>query len=175
MRTRLRMAIDAAAAAALASALILGALWLHDSTRRWEEPRWESGSFDLLRAGALTPGARALRGTWVAPVNPRCGHCLNTLRRIYHTWAMRVAPPRLVALIVDTPARPRAAALRPIPPIAVWWDHDGIWRRRWGHRLYGELIEFDAAGRFVRTAAVSEFLKSAPVESFAPATGRGGS
>jgi hypothetical protein len=174
MSVRLHWAIDVAAVAALVSALLLGAFWLRDRMRRWEEPGWGNGSFALLRAETTAPGARASYGTWVAPVNPRCEHCLNMLRRMHTACAARASQPRLVALIVDTPARPPAAALRLIPPMAVWWDRGGIWRRRWGHRLYGELIEFDAAGRYVRTAAVSEFLNPAPLQSFAPVTRRGG-
>jgi len=175
MSVRLHRTIDVAAVAALVSALLLGAFWLRDRMQRWEEPRWENGSFALLRAEAPRPGGRVSFGTWVAPVNPRCEHCLSMLRRMQAACAARASRHRLVALIVDTPARPPAAALRLIPPMAVWWDRGGIWRRRWGHRLYGELIEFDAAGRYVRTAAVSEFLKPVPPRSFAPVTRRGGS
>ena len=75
------------------------------------------------------------------------------LRRLHAEWAAARAPERLIALIVDARRRPGADLLRAIPRLPVWWDRDGVWRRRWGHRLYGELIEFDPAGRYLRTVA----------------------
>ncbi len=175
MSAPLRIAMNLAAAAALAAALLLGALWLGDRAHRWERPRWEGGSFVPLRAGPRVVGEA--QPLWVVPVNPRCRHCLTTLRRLHVAWARQARPEELIALIVDTRARPPAALLRAVPPVPVWWDRRGIWRRRWGHRLYGELIQFDATGRFVRTAAAGEVLRSArrpaPTQPSAPATSPG--
>ena len=179
MSARLRNATNIAAAVAVMAALALGALWLRDRTRRWEEPRWGSRSFVLVRGGAPAPGGPTRMATWVAPVNPRCPHCVTTLRRLHDTWSTRGAAAGLIALIVDTAARPHPSALRAIPPVPVWWDRHGIWRRRWGHRLYGELIEFDGSGRFVRTATAHEVLRDlrpdpAVKEPFAPITSNQG-
>jgi hypothetical protein len=157
MSARLRVATNLAAAVALAAALSLGALWLADRTRRWEVPRWESGAFVPVRAGPIAD--RRVPNLWVVPVNPRCPRCVATLQRLHGACERRGRPVVLVVLIVDTPARPAAAALRGLPPVPVWWDRHGVWRRRWGHRLYGEVIQFDASGRFVRTAAAAEYLR----------------
>ena len=76
--------------------------------------------------------------------------------------------------IVDAPRRPREGALARIPTDQIWWDVHDLWRGRWGHRLYGELIQFDGAGRFVRTVLAEDIIRSGrlplPDESMAPAT-----
>ena len=98
---------------------------------------------------------------------------MTTLWQLHAAWARHGWREELIALIVDTPARPDARALRAIPPVPVWWDRGGVWRRRWGHRLYGELIQFDASGCFVQTLAAEEVLRRArlsdPGGSSAPA------
>ena len=177
MRLSLRSAINGATGLVLIGALALGGVWLHDRARRWEVPRWTAGTFVPIRAEERPAGGA--RATWVAVVNPACANCLGTLRRLHGRWTRAPRAGRLVALIVDTPARPDANALRVLPPIAVWWDRDGVWRRRWGHRVYGELLEFDAAGSHLRTIAGDRALRDArtlaPGASQAPVhEGRGG-
>ena len=157
MSVRLRTAMNLASALALAGALLLGALWLGDRARRWERPRWTSDLFVPLRAGRSED--RGDQARWAVAVNPRCPHCMTTMWRLHASWARFGRRQELVALIVDTPARPDAHTLRAIPPVPVWWDRNGVWRRRWGHRLYGELIQFDASGCFVRTLAAEEVLR----------------
>lgn len=159
---------------ALAGALALGWTWHRDRARHWEEPAWAEDRFVRLRVGQRAdPGTPA---TWMVPVNPRCPHCLATLRRLHATWRRGGRPERLIALIVDTPRRPGADALRAIPWLPVWWDRDGVWRKRWGHRLYGELIEFDPTGHYLRTIAARDALplrmSVAPEDSPAPATSK---
>ncbi len=44
-----------------------------------------------------------------------------------------------------------AGTLAGLPGAAVWWDARGDWRRRWGHRVYGEVMSCDRAGRFLGT------------------------
>jgi hypothetical protein len=129
------------ATAWIAATLMLGGLWLADRTRRWEEPRWPDPSFVALRGRPSTPGPAR-----VMVVNPGCERCLASLRR---TVAIRAGTDRWIALIVDTPARPGARVLRQLPEMPVWWDRGGVWRGRWGHRVYGEILDFDAAGRLV--------------------------
>jgi hypothetical protein len=152
--------------------LALGWAWHRDRTDHWEEPEWPDDRFVGLRAGQRSdPGGLA---TWMVPVNPRCPRCLAMLRRLHVGWARRARPERLIALIVDVPRHPSADLLRAIPALPVWWDRDEVWRKRWGHRLYGELIEFDRSGRYLRTVSAHEVLRRllavAPTDTLAPAT-----
>ena len=172
MSAALRVVVNAGAGAVLVGTLALGAAWFRDRSRHWEAPRWPSAGFVAVRREGT--GAVAGGGTWVAVVNPRCARCVATLRGLHDRWRRAARGERLVVLIVDAPGRPVADLLRGIPPLPVWWDRDGLWRRRWGHRLYGELIEFDAAGRWVRTIAGERAFRGArppvPRDRKAPAT-----
>jgi hypothetical protein len=127
-------------AAALAA---LGWLWHLDRARIWQTPRLGA---PLVLMCAATADSSA--GTWLVAVNPDCAHCLQTLARL-------VARPRrglrVGALIVDTPRRPAAATVAPLRATPLWWDERGDWRRRWGHRVYGEVLCFDPRGRYVST------------------------
>lgn len=157
MSAPLRIAMNAAAGALAIAALTLGGLWHADRGRRWEEPRWAAGRFVALR-----PGQEDRHGggaTWLVVVNPRCARCVTALRTLHAGWARARRGERLAALVVDTPARPGAAVLRALPPVPVWWDRDHVWRKRWGHRLYGELIGFDTAGRHLGTVAGEHALR----------------
>jgi hypothetical protein len=159
MSAPLRIAMNAVAGALVVAALALGGLWHADRGRRWEEPRWTAGRFVALRPALdREPGKRSL---WLLVVNPRCDRCVTTLRRVQARWARARPDERLAVLIVDSPARPGAAILRGLPPVPVWWDRDHVWRKRWGHRLYGELIGFDAAGRHLGTVAGEHALRLA--------------
>jgi hypothetical protein len=168
----LRIGLYALLALAGALALALGWSWHRDRTRHWEEPILADARFIRLEAGQRhQSGGRA---TWMVPVNPRCPRCLSTLRRLHSGWVRRGRPERLIVLIVDARRSPGADLLRAIPELPVWWDRDGVWRRCWGHRLYGELIEFDPAGRYLRTFpardALPRLTSTAPGDSTAPAT-----
>lgn len=168
--------MDLGAGAALISVMLLGAWWASDRARRWEPPRWSRESFDLLRAmPRVEPRGE---GRWAMAINPRCPSCLGALWRLHATWPRHSAAEELVALIVDTPVRPGPRALRRLPPISVWWDRENRWRRRWGHRLYGELIQFDGSGRYLQTITAEEAPRitgpRAPGDSTAPALERRG-
>ncbi len=165
--------MDLAAGAALLLVVFLGCWWASDRARRWEPPRWSMDTFVPLRASPrAAPAAPTL---WVVAVNPRCPSCIGTLRRLHAVWARQDRPEELIALIVDSPARPEPGALRGIPPIPVWWDRENLWRVRWGHRLYGELLEFDASGRYLRSITADDAARTASrEESTAPALERRG-
>lgn len=185
MSARLRLITNLGAGLATLGALALGGAWLADRAHRWEQPAWQPRAFVRLERGtAVRLGAVAApsdrpgsRDRWVMPVNPRCSHCMTTLRRLHETWSQRAWEPDLITLIVDTPVRPGEDALVPIPTAQVWWDARGIWRGRWGHRLYGEIIQFDGAGRFVRTVLAQDLVRRRrlplPTDTHAPAKGGG--
>jgi len=54
-------------------------------------------------------------------------------------------------LIVDQEREPSPRSVAMLRAETVWWDRAGVWRGRWGHRLYGELLRFDASGKYVET------------------------
>jgi hypothetical protein len=56
---------------------------------------------------------------------------------------------RVVALVVDSRAQPALHRAETLRVDELWWDAQGVWRHRWGHRLYGELMRFDAEGRLL--------------------------
>ena len=98
----------------------------------------------LLRGATAGPVAE----TWLVAVNPACPHCLETHARLA---AGAGRGRRVGALVVDTPRRPGATTLAALAPGPVWWDARGDWRRRWGHRVYGEVLCFDRHGRYLAT------------------------
>ena len=130
----------ALAGAALAA---LGRFWHLDRTRVWQTPGLGA---PLVLVGAATAVSSA--GTWLVAVNPDCVNCLQALARLA---ARSPRGLRVGALIVDTPRRPDAATLAALRAAPVWWDARGDWRRRWGHRVYGEVLCFDPRGRYLRT------------------------
>jgi hypothetical protein len=89
--------------------------------------------------------------TWAVAVNPGCALCRGSLERAQSVRRLAHTPVRLAVLVVDTPRRPHSATVALLPADELRWDSTGAWRRRWGHRIYGELLCFDRAGRFVRT------------------------
>ena len=172
MRTPLRWVVDVAAGVAFVLVALLAGWWATDRARRWELPRWSSESFELLLAAPNDEPHGPRR--WAVATNPRCGHCVATAWRLYDAREGEPWPAELVALIVDTPERPDVGTLLRLPPIPLWWDRENQWRKRWGHRLYGEVLEFDAAGLHVRTLDASEALQGVepvdPEPSQAPVT-----
>ena len=139
---------SAALVVACVGALIaLGVVWRRDRARVWEMPRFTSQAFVRLAGGELPEGAREL---WLVAVNPKCPHCT---RHLAHTLIARRGEPgvRVGILLVDTPKPPAAEAFANVAVDGLWWDERETWRRRWGHRVYGETIVFDKAGRYLRT------------------------
>ena len=130
--------------------VVLGALWRHDRLRAWESPRWDDARLVVLRIGASGGGEAE---TWAVAVNPECAHCRASLARTLAIRGLAPAPVRVAALIVDVARRPASATLATLSVDELRWDSTGTWRHRWGHRVYGELLCFDRAGRLVRTLA----------------------
>jgi hypothetical protein len=121
----------------------LGWLWHLDRTRIWQTPAL-GAPLELVRAATADSSA----GTWLVAVNPDCPRCLQALARLSAGPGRGL---RVGALIVDTPRRPGAATLAGLRAAPLWWDARGDWRRRWGHRVYGEVLCFDPRGRYVST------------------------
>jgi hypothetical protein len=128
--------------------LVLGGCWLVDRAHRWETPRLDVSRFVVLRDSSI---AEAAVGSEMVPVNLHCPHCLVSLRALQRRRRERAATTALVVLVVDSDRRPVAAAVTRLGAERVWWDRRRVWRDRWGHRLYGEVMRFDARGRYVDT------------------------
>jgi hypothetical protein len=125
--------------------LVLGTLWVMDRTRGWETPRLDASRFKIL-LDASRPGDRPADCSLVA-VNLRCPHCMQSLRRLL----ARTSRDQIVVLLVDQEHTPAPAVVGSLGATRVWWDHKGVWRHRWGHRIYGEVLRFDRAGRYLGT------------------------
>ena len=154
---------------AAAALIALGAVWHLDRTRRWESPCWDESRLVVLRAAEPTEErperasvaeaasdekrAQAPVETWAVAVNPRCSLCRASLARGLAVRRHARAPVRLAVLVVDTRRRPSSATLATLAGDELRWDSTGAWRRRWGHRVYGEVLCFDRSGRFVRSLA----------------------
>ena len=119
----------------------LGLLWLADQRHGWERPQWEPRRF----VPVLTSGGADTRPPRVIAVQPGCPACLAGLE---HAAARRplLDARRMVALIVDWPRRPDTSFAQRLGVDEVWWDAHGVWRRRWGRRVYGEFYDFDRRG-----------------------------
>lgn len=166
---RLRAALPRVAAGAFigvsfAALIALGALWWSDRTQVWETPVWNETSFVLVhRAGQTSPASfDAARETWVVAVNPDCGHCEQSLRNAELVASRRGDSPALHALIVDQGSRPPRTVFGRRRLDAVWWDERRMWRKRWGHRVYGEVLRFDDDGRLIGTWAPEQVERDVP-------------
>jgi len=143
----------------LGALTLLGSYWLASRWAPRAAPRWSDADFVRLRSAWPGPRAGEL---WVLPVNPSCPHCTSSLAAFRRRSAGQEAN-RLVVLIVDAPRRPEASAVERLGSgVEVWWDARSIWRDRWGYRVYGEPIRFDASGAYRGALGL------------APARGRGG-
>jgi hypothetical protein len=160
-RRRPAWAVAVLAVAAVGGVAILG-LWAWDSNHGWERPRWSERRFDRIALRSPDWGEPGER--WVVAVFPQCPHCRASLADLALVRARMTHPPRLAALIVDTSARPDPGALAEADVDAVFWDRAQVWRRRWGHRAYGEVLRFDASGRYRGTRTASEIEAEVPDE-----------
>jgi len=142
-----RAAGPALTIACLAMLAVLAVLWRHDRAHPWERPRLDDAGFVQLSGAAPS---RPFTERWLVIVQHRCPHCREHLARAVAERAHRTGI-RLDALFVDTGTPPVAAAFTSPGVDGWWWDARDTWRRRWGHRLYGEVLVFDRAGRYRRT------------------------
>jgi len=147
----------------LAGLVTLGSAWLLDRSRPWESPCWCTDRFVRL-GGKVDPDYRGER--WVVAVQPDCSHCMATTPVIADS-ARRLGI-RVAALLVDCRRAPDAARLAPLHVDELWWDAHAVWRRRWGHRVYGELMRFEPDGTLIE----SPFESPAAPERRAAAPGR---
>ena len=131
---------------AVCALIALGVVWHRDRARRWAEPRLAAPEIVALVPASLE-GAHEL---WLVALNPLCPHCRQHVARTAEAARARLGV-RIGVLVVDTPKPPTADALASLGVDGLWWDARGTWRRRWGHRVYGEVMVFDGAGRYVRT------------------------
>jgi hypothetical protein len=151
-------AVGGLALLALALAALVG-LWAWDRSRPRETPRFEAARFVALATPSASPDAapRALarasssdsvgaRERWLMVVNPLCHACRAAFPRVAARASAAAGAPALEVLVVDTSERPGAAALAPFPAARAWWDSAGVWRGRWRHRAYAEVLRFDARG-----------------------------
>jgi len=148
----------------VASILVLGLVWLADRGRSWERPRWEVARFEPILIEAPR-GERS--GTRVVAVHPGCPHCLAGLAALVGRRDASRDTLGLIALVVDWPRRPGEHFARSLGVDEVWWDEQGLWRRHWGRRVYGETYTFDRRGRMVESGHVL----SPAGEVIAPAKG----
>jgi hypothetical protein len=128
----------------LAGLVALASAWLLDRSRPWETACWRTDRFVLV-GGHSDPAYRGEH--WVVAVQPDCPHCMATTPVIADS-ARRLGV-RIAALLVDCRHAPDPARLRILHVDELWWDADQVWRRRWGHRVYGELLRFDATGALI--------------------------
>ncbi len=121
--------------------LVALAVW--DRTRHWETPRFDPARFVALEAPAPAQGGEE---RWCVVVNPDCAHCRSAFPAIAARRDSVRPRPELDLLIVDCDRRPAPAALAPFPADRAWWDSSGVWRDRWGHRVYAEVLRFAPGG-----------------------------
>ena len=173
-RSPRRLVVGLLSALAVSGLVALGWLWQRDRGRTWEEPRWDRSRFVCLSQ----PHALAARGPtlWVVAVNLDCPHCRVSLHRAAAARLRHPSNAGLVALVVDSPRRPRETALADLDADELWWDERGTWRRRWGHRIYGEILVFAPSGRWLRTIPPgSREIEHGPRKPRAPGTSYEGS
>lgn len=127
--------------------LVLGSCWMVDRTRRWETPRLDPGRFSVVRDER---GAGGTAGWLMVPVNLRCPHCLASLQALQRSQRGDTRP-GLIVLVVDQESEPTPTSVDALRAETVWWDRHGLWRGRWGHRIYGEVLRFDPHGRYLET------------------------
>lgn len=131
----------------LAGLALLAGGWLVDRSRPWEIPRWRPARFVLVR-GRTDPAYHGER--WVVAIQPDCPHCMAEAPLLADSG--RRLGVRVAALVVDSRRAPDLARLEALRVDELWWDAEDVWRRQWGHRLYGELMRFDSAGRLLEGA-----------------------
>jgi hypothetical protein len=127
----------------------LGVSWGLSRVKYRERPRWSDAAFP-----ALQPAQGAVERwnqRWAVAVRLGCPHCRISLESLAAARDRFAPDLRVTALLVDTDAPPPDSVLVLLPADEVRWDHEGRWRRRWGHGVYGEVLCFEPDGRLRRT------------------------
>jgi hypothetical protein len=158
-RPSVRIAISIVLSLALLAFIGLGVLWLLDRTRPRETPRWSDAAFVPLHEAPGAPEGWSER--WTVALHPGCPHCRASLAALAGARDRSGAPIRLTALLVDVSSPPPDSALARLEADETWWDAENRWRRRWGHRVYGETFCFDTAGTLTRLLPPFEGLEDA--------------
>ncbi len=126
----------------------LGVLWLIDRARPREAPRWNEAVFVPLHEAPGAPEGWSER--WAVALHPGCPHCRASLVALAEARDRSGAPVRVTALLVDASWPPPDSVLARLEADEIWWDVENRWRRRWGHRVYGETFCFDSTGALTR-------------------------
>lgn len=125
----------------------LAGLWWLDRVHHWDTPHWPvSGASALLAPDSAAAAARRL----VVVVNLDCSHCRTRLHEIAAARLAEREGATLGVLIVDAPGKPGRVALGVPLSGGAWWDSAGVWRGRWGRRMYGEGYVFASNGALER-------------------------
>ncbi|MBI5168484.1 MAG: hypothetical protein HZA61_03250 [Candidatus Eisenbacteria bacterium] len=125
----------------------IGVLWWRDRTHAWDTPRFDPARFATVAAAGP---AAAGRTRFLVAVHPGCSHCRERLAELTRAAAADSSGAALAALLVDVEPRPAGVDLGVPLPGGVWWDSAGIWRNRWGRRVYGETFVFTHSGALER-------------------------
>jgi len=145
--------------ATLALFVLLGVAWSWDRSRRWADPRLDTAGFVTIRGEGSPAGER---GTWLMAIHPGCPSCMARAREMSASLPQEAHAPRPVFLIVDRRRPPSTADLAELEAETIWWDARDVWRHRWGHRVYGEILRFDSGGRYLGTMPPGSTSPSAP-------------
>ena len=129
--------------------LALGVSWGLSRVRYRERPRWHEEAFPILHAA---PGATSeWSERWAVAVRLGCPHCRVSLESLADARDRFAPNLRVTALLVDTTSPPPDSVLALLPADEACWDSTQRWRRRWGHRVYGEVLCFESDGRLRHT------------------------
>jgi hypothetical protein len=137
----------------IAAFVALALAWGMERGRAWERPRWDERLVVPIVMGPAAPGAEVR----VVAVHPGCPHCTTGLKQLARRRREAgAARDRLIALVVDTPLRPSPALAETLGVADLRWDRAGVWRHRWGHRVYGEVMRFDPSGAYRGSGHVAD-------------------
>lgn len=130
---------------ALVIFVAIGVFWWRDRTRVREAPRW-----DPARFAEVSPPEGPARLKWIVAVNPDCSHCRARLAELLRHPRDPLRGPALGVLLVDLDRRPAPLESSSRLEAGAWWDSAAVWRQRWGHRVYGEVLVFAPDGTLQR-------------------------
>lgn len=148
---------------ALAAVVVvaIGVIWYLDRAGANQTPQWDTARFETVRPPL--PADAGGDETWVVAVQLRCPHCRESLGRVLHATRDHDERIAAVALLVDTDALPGADLMAHVADAeAVYWDREGLWRRRWGRSRWGEVMCFGRDGRLLRVLAPLEDSAAVP-------------